>query len=108
MLQKHTGLPIIPIESVPLPDGRYRTIAHDPIYFSPEATEQEIVQKCWDFFEPQIRRQPEAWLWAYRHWRFRPPESEESYPSYARVKGRFTRMLQQAVVTAPRGAEHEA
>jgi KDO2-lipid IV(A) lauroyltransferase len=106
MLQKHTGLPIIPIESVPLPDGRYRTIAHDPIFFDDDATEQEIVQKCWDFFEPQVRRQPEAWLWAYRHWRFRPPVSEEAYPSYAQVKNRFTRMLQQTVADAPRQAEH--
>ena len=51
MLQKRMGYPIIPIESVPLPDGRYRTIAHDPIHFPPEVTEREIAQKCWDFFE---------------------------------------------------------
>jgi lauroyl/myristoyl acyltransferase len=108
MLQKHTGLPVIPIESVPLPDGRYRTIAHDPLYFPADATEQEIVQKCWDFFEPQVRRQPEAWLWAYRHWRFRPPEPEETYPFYAQVKPRFTRMLQEAVASAPRRPESEA
>lgn len=105
MLQKHTGLPIIPIESVPLPDGRYRTIAHDPIYFGEDATEQEIVQKCWDFFEPQVRRQPEAWLWAYRHWRFLPPDAEASYPSYAREKGSFTRMLQEAGAAAAVGKE---
>lgn len=106
MLQRHTGLPIIPIESVPLPDGRYRTIAHDPIYFAEDATEAEIVQKCWDFFEPQVRRQPEAWLWAYRHWRFRPPAAEETYPEYAEVKGRFTRLLQDAVAeSAPRAQD---
>jgi lauroyl/myristoyl acyltransferase len=99
MLQKHTGLPIIPIESVPLPDGRYRTIAHNPIYFSPEATEEEIVQKCWDFFEPQVRRQPEAWLWAYKHWRFVPKDADVPYPSYAVNRPVFDRMLAVNVVS---------
>lgn len=93
MLQKRAGYPIIPIESVPLPDGRYRTIAHDPIYFPPEASEQEIAQRCWDFFEPQVRRQPEAWLWSYRHWRFKPSEAPESYPFYAQRKEAFDRLI---------------
>lgn len=93
MLQKRRGYPIIPIESVPLPDGRYRTIAHDPIYFPPEATDREIAQKCWDFFEAQIRRQPEAWLWSYRHWRFKPAGAGESYPFYATRRKLFDRLV---------------
>lgn len=96
LLQKHTGLPITPIESVPLPDGRYRTIAHDPIYFSPEATERDIVQKCWDFFESQVRRQPEAWLWAYKHWRFIPKDADVPYPSYATSRKAFDDLLAQS------------
>jgi KDO2-lipid IV(A) lauroyltransferase len=108
MLQRRTGLPIIPIESVPLPDGRYRTIAHDPIYFSKDASEEEIVQACWDFFEPQVHRQPEAWLWAYRHWRFLPPDAQETYPFYAETKGRFTRLLQGTVASGPRAAQDQA
>lgn len=108
MLQKHTGLPIIPIESVPLADGRYRTIAHDPIYFPPGASEEEIVQKCWDFFEPQVRRQPEAWLWAYRHWRFRPDKAEEAYPFYAQPNNRFTRMVDDSVASARHEAQDKA
>jgi len=93
LLQKHTGLPIIPIESVPLPDGRYRMIAHDPIHFPPDATECDIVQKCWDFFEPQVRRQPEAWLWAYKHWRFIPKDADMPYPSYATTRKVFDDLL---------------
>ena len=104
MLQKHTGLPIIPIESVPMPDGRYRTIAHDPIYFPPDATEREIAQKCWDFFEPQVRSQPEAWLWAYKHWRFVPKNADVAYPSYALQRDRFDNMLDGVVADmAPEG-----
>lgn len=101
MLQQRTGLPIIPIESVPLPDGRYRTIAHDPIYFPPDVTEREIAQQCWDFFEPQVRRQPEAWLWAYKHWRFVPKDADVAYPSYAVRRDSFDRMLEGAVADTP-------
>lgn len=93
MLQKRAGLPIIPIESVPLPDGRYRTIAHDPLYFPEDVSEREIAQRCWDFFEPQVRRQPEAWLWSYRHWRYKPSGASESYPFYAQQKGPFDRLI---------------
>lgn len=90
MLQKRTGFPIIPIESVPLPDGRYRTVAHPPLNFSVEATEQEIAQKCWDVFEEQVRRQPEPWLWAYKHWRYLPPgEDAANYPFYAGRSSEF-------------------
>jgi lauroyl/myristoyl acyltransferase len=108
MLQKHTGLPIIPIESVPLPDGRYRTIAHDPIYFPPDATECEIAQKCWDFFEPQVRRQPEAWLWAYKHWRFVPKSADLPYPSYAVQRDRFDSLLEGAVAEMPSEGQDKA
>lgn len=94
ILHKRTGLPILPLELVPLPHGRYRFIAHEPLFFPPEATEQEIVQKCWDLFEPQIRRQPEPWLWAYKHWRFLPPDDAGGYPWYARRDKNFDRLLE--------------
>jgi lauroyl/myristoyl acyltransferase len=94
VLQKRTGLPIIPIESVPMADGRYRTIAHPPLHFSPEATEQEIAQQCWDAFEGQVRRQPEGWLWAYKHWRHLPEgEDPARYPFYAGPSGDFDALL---------------
>jgi len=105
MLQKHTGLPIIPIESVPLPDGRYRTIAHDPIYFPPDVTEREIAQKCWDFFEPQVRRQPEAWLWAYKHWRFVPQERGCCLSLLCHEA--FDALIKTEVADRPQPAEHQ-
>ncbi len=95
ILHKRTGLPILPLEIVPLPGGRYRHIAHEPLVFPPEATEQEIVQKCWDLFEPLIRRQPEPWLWAYKHWRFLPPDEAEGYPWYARRDKSFDRLFEE-------------
>ena len=109
MLQKRTGFPIIPIESVPLPDGRYRTIAHPPLHFPPEATEQEIAQRCWDIFEEQVRRQPEAWLWAYKHWRF-VPEGEDAadYPYYAGLNADFDKLMKTEVAGRAESAQHQA
>jgi Kdo2-lipid IVA lauroyltransferase/acyltransferase len=98
VLHKRTGFPIIPMECVPLPDGRYRMVMHEPLLFPPEATEQEIAQKCWDILEPQIRRQPEAWLWAYKHWRNLPAGADPSeYPSYASRSESFDQILQDEV-----------
>jgi lauroyl/myristoyl acyltransferase len=109
MLQKRTGFPIIPIESVPLPDGRYRTIAHPPLHFGPGATEQEIAQQCWDVFENQVRRQPEAWLWAYKHWRFVPAgEDAANYPFYASRQEAFDDLMKTEVAGGVRSAEHRA
>ncbi len=96
ILHKHTGLPIVPLENIPLPDGRYRCVAHKPLFFSKETSNQEIVQKCWDLFEVQMRRQPEAWLWAYKHWRFLPENDPPSYPSYARRDKHFDRLLEES------------
>lgn len=93
ILHKHTGLPIVPMESIPLPDGRYRHVAHEPMFFPPEATEREIVQKCWEVLQPQVSRQPEPWLWAYKHWRFLPPGGADAYPWYARRDKSFDALL---------------
>jgi lauroyl/myristoyl acyltransferase len=109
VLQKRTGYPIIPIESVPLPDGRYRTIAHPPLHFPADATEQEIAQKCWDIFEEQVRRQPEAWLWAYKHWRFIPKgEDAADYPFYASPNADFDELMKAEVAVGKGAAKNEA
>jgi lauroyl/myristoyl acyltransferase len=109
VLQKRTGYPIIPIESVPLPDGRYRTIAHPPLHFPADATEQEIAQKCWDIFEEQVRRQPEAWLWAYKHWRFIPKgENAADYPFYASPNADFDELMKAEVAVGKGAAKNEA
>ena len=109
VLQKRTGYPIIPIESVPLPDGRYRTVAHPPLHFSPDATEQEIAQKCWDIFEAQVRRQPEAWLWAYKHWRFVPEGGNPAdYPAYASRDAAFDELMKTEVAGRRPSEQHDS
>jgi lauroyl/myristoyl acyltransferase len=82
LLQSRTGVPILPFVTVPARKG-YDVRLLEPIEFSPSATPEEIAQRCWDRFEPVIREHPELWLWAYKHWRYRPPVDGGGYPFYA-------------------------
>jgi KDO2-lipid IV(A) lauroyltransferase len=109
ILHKHTGYPIVPFACVPLPDGRYRMVAHEPLVFPAEASEQEIAQRCWDVLEPDVRRHPEAWLWAYKHWRFIPEGEDPSrYPFYASRQAAFDELMKAEVAGRGPAAEHEA
>ena len=93
LLHQRTGKPIVPITSVPHPDGTCTVTAHPPLMFPPDAPRQEVVQACWNFFEPVIRARPDLWLWSYRHWRHKPRETTREYPDYARESGKFERAL---------------
>ncbi len=86
---------LVPIEGRSEPNGRCRVIVHEPLDIAPEATLQQIAQQCWNFFEPRIRQAPETWLWAYKHWRFKPPVVTRTYPFYAHVCKEFNRMLEE-------------
>ena len=107
VLHKHTGLPIFPMECIPLPDGRYRLVVHEPLQFPADATEREIAQKCWDVLEPQVRRLPEAWLWAYKHWRYIPPDADASdYPYYASRNPAFDELMKTELAAADSSRQH--
>ena len=96
MLAKRTGLPVIPGICVPQEDGTYLVHAFSPLDIPKGATEQEIAQQCWSIFEPWIRKQPEPWLWMYKHWRFLPEGAEsDSYPDYAQASKAFERVVRQ-------------
>jgi KDO2-lipid IV(A) lauroyltransferase len=76
-----TEAPIIPVFSVPMPDGRYR------IRYLPEVeyrhtgdTKRDILgltQSCTRIIEEQVRREPGYWVWMHRRWRTRPPEERD-------------------------------
>jgi len=70
-----------------------RVVFHPRLDIPPGATEQEIVQLCWDQFEPVVRRDPSPWLWMYKYWRFRPGNATRPYPDYAHPVRRFDKML---------------
>lgn len=93
-LALRTKARIVPVECRPQPDGRYRMIYHPPLEYPPEATAGEITQLCWNVLEPSLHEQPECWLWAYKHWRYRPEEETSGrYPFYANVAKRFDKLL---------------
>jgi len=93
-LALHTGVRVVPGECRPQPDGTYRMIYHPPLEYPPDATPVEIAQQCWDVLERGIREAPECWLWSYKHWRFKPSDSNaERYPAYANTAKRFDKAL---------------
>ena len=71
-LALRTGVPIIPVFALPLPDGRYRMIYETPVA-PPDADDPDPVrtytQRCTDVLEMYVRRYPELWLWMHRRWR---------------------------------------
>lgn len=92
VLRDRGGARLVPLEGINEPDGTCRVILHPPLEFPPDATEQEVAQGCWDFWEAHIRQEPERWLWTYKHWRYKPKEARRPYPFYANVSSRFEKL----------------
>jgi KDO2-lipid IV(A) lauroyltransferase len=81
-----TGAPVVPVFSLPLPDGRYRFIYERPIdppgADTPDAI-REFTQRCTDVLEMYVRRYPELWLWMHRRWRDGAPPVVDRHPTDA-------------------------
>ena len=91
-LHQRTGTAILPAHSEHLGGGRYRVICHPKVHSSQDATATEIAQRCWDSFETLIRKNPGAWLWMYKHWRFQPKDAARKYPFYANISPHFEKL----------------
>lgn len=91
-LAQRTGAAIVPVECRPGPQGKYRIIHHPPIKCPPDADVQKIVQQCWNALEPAVHEHPECWLWAYKHWRYKPAAGGGRYPFYANQSKRFQKL----------------
>ncbi len=100
-LRRKLGCPIVPSVSLPSADGRLRTVHLEPLQFRDGASDAEVMQACWDALEPYIRQRPELWLWAYKHWRFRPANTQHRYPFYANASNKFERLLARQQSIAP-------
>ena len=55
-----------------------------PVLETGEMSEREIAQTTWEIFERNITTHPERWLWAYKHFRYRPAAADREYPYYSR------------------------
>jgi lauroyl/myristoyl acyltransferase len=83
-----TGAPVVSATCFPLRGGRYRVEWGPEIVPPPEGTpdrERVFTQACMDFIEKQVRRRPDAWLWMYRRWKYRPTEEATGFPYYSKV-----------------------
>ncbi|MEI7957944.1 MAG: hypothetical protein WCI40_02455 [Verrucomicrobiota bacterium] len=94
VLAQRGGASMVPVDGIPLPDGRCRIVINPALTLPPDANPREIAQACWDFYESRIRERPELYMWAYKHWRYRPREAApEDYPFYANVSSKFEKLL---------------
>ena len=93
ILAQRAGTLLFPLETMPLPDGTCRVIAHPPVEWPAGATPQEIAQRCWDSFEPILRANPHGWLWPYKHFRYRPRNATRRYPFYANDSLEFEELM---------------
>jgi len=98
VLAQRAGALLVPVESQPQPDGTCRIIAHPGIDVPPETSVAGIAQLCWQALEPIARARPEEYLWAYKHFRYRPQAATRAYPAYANESGKFEKLLR---TTAP-------
>jgi KDO2-lipid IV(A) lauroyltransferase len=96
---------LVPVEGRSLPDGTCQVRFHAPLQIPADATYAQVAQLCWDFYEARIRAQPEEWLWAYRHWRYKPENATRPYPAYAQSDPAFEELLRK--VAAPDAARPE-
>ncbi|MEI6352038.1 MAG: lysophospholipid acyltransferase family protein [Verrucomicrobiota bacterium] len=105
VLMQRGGAKMFPVHGEPLPDGRCRVVIDRPLTFPPDASPQQIAQLCWDHFEPRIRERPELYMWAYKHWRYRPRSaSPADYPFYANVSSKFEKLLVNPPVSSQKRA----
>ena len=95
VLAQRANALVIPMESEPLPDGSTKVILHTALAIPQDASIQQIVQICWDFFEPIIRAKPHLWMWSYKHWRFKPKGTTRPYPFYSNESGKFEKLLKE-------------
>ncbi|MDD5350587.1 MAG: lysophospholipid acyltransferase family protein [Chthoniobacteraceae bacterium] len=94
VLSQRGGARMFPVDGIPLPDGRCRIVINPALPIPAGASVLEIAQACWDFYESRIRERPELYLWAYKHWRYRPRDAApEDYPFYANVSSKFEKLL---------------
>ena len=97
VLAQRGGARLVPLEGRSQPDGSCRVIFHEPLEVPQGLNRRQFTQFCWNYFAPIIRDQPQHWMWAYRHWRFKPQAAVSPYPFYARANPEFEKLLEKVV-----------
>ncbi|NIB41729.1 LpxL/LpxP family Kdo(2)-lipid IV(A) lauroyl/palmitoleoyl acyltransferase [Pseudomaricurvus alkylphenolicus] len=73
-------VPVIPLTHTRLPGGQgYRVTVHPPLEEFPSGDDLTDVCRVNAFFEEQIRKKPEQYLWVHRRFKTRPPGENDLY-----------------------------
>lgn len=91
LLAKRGNALLVPVLSMPLPNGRCRVMAQLPLETEGKG-ERRLAQETWDVFESYIQENPHLWLWAYKHFRYRPAKPARQYPEYSCRSSEFEAM----------------
>lgn len=92
VLAQRGGARMVPGIAWPDADGGCTVEVYPDLSFPENASLQQMVQQCWDFFEPHVRAHPGLWLWPYKHFRYKPKGATEEYPAYANESGAFEKL----------------
>lgn len=72
-LALRTGAPIISGRCHPIERGRCRLVLGPEIEFEAsgnfEQDVHDLTQKCLDYIESYIRKDPEFWIWGHKRWK---------------------------------------
>ena len=82
VLAKRGRALLVPALTFPLPGGRWRVVAQAPIE-AEALSDRALAQQTWEVFERNIVERPDLWLWAYKHFKFRPAVAARPYPFYS-------------------------
>jgi KDO2-lipid IV(A) lauroyltransferase len=66
------GIPVVPVFSWRLPDGRYRVVAEAPIVFANDPDPQAVVRNTallTKRIEDAVRQAPAQWFWVHDRWK---------------------------------------
>ncbi len=91
VLAERANALLVALHTMPQPDGTCDVRAVE-IDLPADLPPHEIAQRCWDHFEPRLRRNPGLWMWPYKHFRYRPRNTEREYPFYANESGAFEKL----------------
>jgi KDO2-lipid IV(A) lauroyltransferase len=95
ILARRTGALWVPVISLPDGVNGVKVIALDPIEVASSESINDAVQRGWDVLEDVVNRNPDLYLWIYRHFRYRPAQATREYPAYAQIHPPFETLRQE-------------
>jgi lauroyl/myristoyl acyltransferase len=96
VLAERANALLVALHTMPQPDGTCDVRA-EAIDLPAGLSHREVAQRCWDHFEPRLRREPSLWMWPYKHFRYRPRNAEREYPFYSNESGAFEKLRKKEI-----------